>query len=98
MTCQSNLHKTVSKMNVVIAVKPKLFFCFISAQAFNGTSKSNNNLENMGVCKNAADITTMNMYIMCSIRVARTPTLSPGNTIKYYVSSMFDIEARLKIE
>ena len=85
-------------MNVVIAVKPKLCFCFISAQAFNGTSKSNNSLENIGVCKNAADITTMNMYSMCTTRVARIPTLSPGNTKIYYVSLMFDTEAPPKIE
>ena len=76
-------------MNVVIAVKPKLCFCFISAQAFNGTSKSNNSLENMGVCKNAADITTMNMYNMCIIRVARIPTLSPESTKKYDVAFGF---------
>ena len=84
-------------MNVVIAVKPKLCFCFISAQAFNGTSKSNNSLENMGVCKNAADVTTMNMYKMCITKVARIPTLSPGNTKIYYIS-LFDIEAPLKTE
>ena len=52
----------------------------------------------MGVCKNAADITTMNMYSMCTTRVARIPTLSPGNTKIYYISLMFDIEAPLKTE
>lgn len=62
---------------MIMDVKLRLLFCFNSAQAFSGTSKSRNSLENGGVCKKAADTITSTKYNKCPSIVANTLTLSP---------------------